>query len=238
MKINKLSDAVLTHLIGAIQLVLIIFLISYVLNLNKRLKTIDKKLAGVDLPVKKTPERVSVKADSLSPAVGSEKATVTMTIFSDFECGFCKVFATTIFPQLKKRYVDKGLVKVNFRHLPLEFHKNALMAAEASACAQEQGQFWDLHDYLFNNQSKLDSSLIFTWASKKRLNLAQFNGCIINHTYKSRVEKDMQEATMAGLKGTPAIIINDNLIMGARSYEHFAEMIEQELSKTCADCAL
>ncbi|MBB5397347.1 DsbA family protein [Mucilaginibacter sp. AK015] len=238
MKLSKLSETGLSQLIGTIQLVLIIFLIGYVLNLNTQLSRINKKLAGITTAGKKTPDRVVINPDKQSPVLGPDDAAVTMTIFSDFECSFCKVFATEIFPELKSKYVDKGLIKVNFRHLPLAFHKNALMAAEASACANEQGKFWALHDYLFKNQSMLSTPLIDQWASTNKLDTARFKGCIIDHKYTSKIEKDIAEAKLAGLEGTPAIVINGQLTMGARTYEHFADLIEKELSKACADCKI
>ncbi|MBD1385328.1 thioredoxin domain-containing protein [Mucilaginibacter rigui] len=232
MKINKISESGVNQVLGIVQIVFMILLLAYVYNLNTQLTRINKKLSAISNTGTKTPGTIKINPDSRSPTMGTGTATVTMTIFSDFECSFCKVFATDIFPRLKKQYVDKGLMQVNFRHLPLAIHKNALMAAEASACINEQGKFWDLHDYLFKNQEKLNNNLINNWASDNNIDTAKLAGCIINHTYKTKVDKDIDEANSAGIQGTPAIIINGRMVMGAKPFEYFAEVIDKEIAKT------
>ncbi|HAA57099.1 MAG TPA: thioredoxin, partial [Myxococcales bacterium] len=68
--------------------------------------------------------------------------------FSDFQCPFCNRGAKTI-DQIKKAYAGK--VRVVFKHLPLPFHKQAHLAAQASMAAHAQGKFWPYHDKLFAN---------------------------------------------------------------------------------------
>jgi protein-disulfide isomerase len=231
LKINKISDSGLSQVLGIVQIAFMILLLGYVYNLNTQLGRINKKLLAISNTGTKAPETIKIKPDSQSPTIGIEAATVTMTIFSDFECSFCKVFATDIFPRLKEKYVDKGLMQVQFRHLPLAIHKNATMAAEASACVNDQGKFWDLHDYLFKNQEKLSNSLINNWASNNNIDTGKLTGCIINHNYKTKVNNDMEEARRVGIQGTPAIIINGRVVMGARSFDYFADVIDEEIAK-------
>lgn len=86
------------------------------------------------------------------PALGRDSAPVTIVEFSDMQCPFCKRFFDDTFSQLKKDYIDTGKVRMTFRHYPLNFHKNAQKAAEATECANEQGKFWEYHDLLFQTQ--------------------------------------------------------------------------------------
>jgi protein-disulfide isomerase len=97
------------------------------------------------------PPRVEVAATG--PAMGPADAPVTIIEFSDFECPFCKRIHPTL-----KQVMDTydGKVRLVYRHLPLtNIHPNAQKAAEASLCAHEQGQFWAMHDAIFEGTGGL-----------------------------------------------------------------------------------
>lgn len=109
---------------------------------------------GADIVITPSPlpGKVSVGNGHL-PLLGSEKAKVTVIEFSDFQCPFCKQMFTNALSQIKKEYIDSGKIKFYYRHLPLtSIHPNAMIAAEASECANEQGKFWEYHDMLFQTQ--------------------------------------------------------------------------------------
>src|SRR5262249_34749660 len=84
-----------------------------------------------------------------SPIMGSVKAPVTIVEFSDFQCPFCSKVVPTV-KQIEQEF--KGKVRVAFKQLPLPFHNNAQLAAEAALAAQEQGKFWEMHDKMFAHQ--------------------------------------------------------------------------------------
>ena len=83
--------------------------------------------------------------------LGSKNAPLTMVEFTDYQCPFCQRFHTTVFNDLKKNYVDTGKLRFYSRDLPLDFHSNALRAAQAARCAADQGQFWTLRDLMGAN---------------------------------------------------------------------------------------
>src|SRR3989339_1412850 len=56
------------------------------------------------------------------PILGDKNAPITIIEFSDYECPFCKRHFTDTFPQIKSEYIDKGIVKLVYRDLPLSFH--------------------------------------------------------------------------------------------------------------------
>lgn len=78
---------------------------------------------------------------------GNENAKITIVEFSDFECPYCGRFRPSM-TQLLAEYGDK--VRFTYRHFPLSFHQNAQKAAEAFECAKEQGQWYKMHDKLFD----------------------------------------------------------------------------------------
>lgn len=113
---------------------------------------IDEELAG-SAPAATT--RVTVEAGNL-PALGKTDAKVTLIEFSDYECPFCERHYTQTEGQLKKEYIDKGLVKFYYRDFPLsQIHPGAQKAAEAVRCAGDQNKYWEYHDVLFQNQSSI-----------------------------------------------------------------------------------
>ena len=83
---------------------------------------------------------------------GPENAPVTIVVFSDFECPFCRKFAQILTEALSSNEDD---VRVVFHHLPLPMHPWARMAAEMAGCAELQSNeaFWSLHDKIFENQT-------------------------------------------------------------------------------------
>lgn len=80
---------------------------------------------------------------------GDKNAAVTIVEWSDFECPFCTRAYDNALKQVKSEYVDKGLVNIVYRDFPLGFHQNAQKAAEAAECAGEQGEYYAMHDMLF-----------------------------------------------------------------------------------------
>ena len=82
--------------------------------------------------------------DGLSPAKGSSKPLVTIVGFSDFECPFCSAVQNTL-KQIVETYGRD--VRLVFKHLPSEGHRNSLPAARAAYCANEQDRFWQFHGH-------------------------------------------------------------------------------------------
>lgn len=200
--------------------------------------TFNRKLDRLNVTIQKTsaaysPEPMAVKLDfnPQDPSAGSNSAPVKMVIFSDFECGYCKMFAEETFPKIKSKYVDKGLIEVFYRDLPLDLHSKAFVAAEAGACANDQNKFWEIHDIFFNNETSLDDNFITAAAKKLSLDMNKFNACLKTHKFKSEIEKDMGEAASIGITGTPTIVINGKVVIGSQPYEQFSEIIDNELEK-------
>ena len=82
----------------------------------------------------------AVRADS-ARIQGSPAATVWMLEVSDFECPFCKTWHDAVYPTIVRDYVETGRVRLAYVHYPLQNHRNARIAAEASMCAGAQGAF-------------------------------------------------------------------------------------------------
>lgn len=173
---------------------------------------------------------------STSPALGSEKAPVTIVEFSDFQCPFCRKFYNDAYQQIKKTYVDTGKVRMVFRHYPLSFHAAARPAAIASQCAFDQGKFWEFHDLMFDEQNKQGQGTVTfgatelkAWAQQLGLNTSTFNSCLDSSVHGGIVDTDMKVAGTLGITGTPSFVVNGKLIVGAQPFSVFKEAIEAAL---------
>jgi protein-disulfide isomerase len=156
------------------------------------------------------------------------KAKVTLVEFSDFQCPFCKKATETV-QALKKKYGSK--LNVVFKQYPLPFHNHAAKAAEAALCANDQGKFWQLHDQMFIDQSKLAVADIKTSAKKLGLNMAKFEKCLDSSAKSGEVKSNINEGQDVGVKSTPTFYINGQLLSGAQPLETFSELIDAELAK-------
>src|SRR5690349_23246962 len=191
--------------------------------------------AGLDALRKKWTVRVNFAPpafvneldDGVSPAKGSRSATVTIVEFSDFECPYCNAVQRTL-KQVLENYQDE--VRLVFKHLPLEGHRNSLPAARAAYCAGEQDRFWQFHDALFAG-GNLSPPVFEQIASDLGLGLPKFQECVASERSRAAVVKDIEAAGLLRLDSTPSFVVNGKVIKGALSFAVFQKIIEQELSQ-------
>jgi protein-disulfide isomerase len=164
-------------------------------------------------------------------SLGSKEAPVTITVFSDFQCPFCKNAAQFLHEAAKS---EGDTVRLVFRHLPLRMHAWAVPAAEATACAQVQSDeaFWKLHDMLFENQKSITAENIQSRLGEfattvPGLDLKRFQACVANRETSAAVKEDIKFATDNEISGTPTIFVNGFQVKGVRSAEQLREVVRQ-----------
>lgn len=183
-----------------------------------------RSAAGVKMLLRR--DRVQVEAKG--PATGKADAPVTIVEFSDFQCPFCSRAESTL-QQIRTIYGDK--VRVVYRNFPLPFHEHARKAAEAAACAADQGKFWEMHDRLFANQKSLGVEDLKAHARAiQGIDGAAFDACLDGGTKAALVEADIAAGKALGVSGTPAFFINGIELSGAQPLDAFKEIIDQELA--------
>lgn len=199
---------------------------------KKKSEAVEKQIAklsqkkNVELYFPKPPKFKPNIGDS--PVFGKKDAKVTVVEFSDFQCPYCSKGAKIV-QKLKKEYGNK--IQFAFKHFPLEnIHPQARPASEASMCANEQGsdKFWSYHDKLFAAQDKLDAEGLKAAAKSVGLNMEKFNQCVESKKFAKFVTDDIQYGLKIGVQSTPTFIVNGKLIQGARPYQEFKDIIEQE----------
>jgi protein-disulfide isomerase len=188
---------------------------------------VKKLRADGNVAVLLSPPRVEVAYDP-KRLRGNPKAPVMIVEFSDYECPYCHQAEPTV-KNLLARYGDK--VSFSYRDFPLtSIHGQAMIAAEASRCAEEQGKFWEYHDQLFT-ATKLDKDALVEYARGLKLDDKQFDSCLTSEKYKAEIEKDEEEGRKAGVNGTPGFFINGIEVSGAKPGDAFAQIIDDELAK-------
>jgi protein-disulfide isomerase len=205
--------------------------------------TVESKKVAVDNWIaektRKTPVEIYIQKPVLptfevnvgdAPFKGATDAKVTIVEFSDFQCPFCSKGAQVL-SAIEKKYGNK--VKIAFKHYPLPFHAQARIAAEASMCANEQDSklFWKMHDAMFADQSMLDKDNLIATAKKVGAKEAEFKACLEAGKYKAKVDANVAEGVVIGIKSTPTFFINGKMISGAQPLEVFSEVIDADLKK-------
>ena len=153
--------------------------------------------------------RRSLPALALKPGghvIGPATAAVTLIAYCDFECPYCG----RAYPVIKRLRAELGdRLRFVFRHFPLiHKHPYAQLAAEAAEAAGAQGQFWAMHDLLFENQDVLEIADLRTYGKLLGLDMAHYDRALTAHTYVDRVRQDVGSGKMSGTRGTPTFFIN------------------------------
>jgi protein-disulfide isomerase len=171
------------------------------------------------------PPRVKVDTQD-AQAGGSDKATVTLVEFADYECPYCQKVA----PDVKRLKADFGdRVNITYKDFPLPMHSRAEKAAEAARCASKQGKFWEMHDEMFRSK-ELDVDQIKAQARALKLEPTAFDKCLDSGQEASLVERDKKEGMQLGINGTPSFFINGRFLSGAVDYAALRQVVEQQLA--------
>lgn len=152
-------------------------------------------------------QTVSIGLPQGVQSLGKDDAPMTIVEFSDYQCPFCSKFHRGAFAELKKSYIDPGLVRFISLDLPLDIHPNALQAAEASRCAGDQGKFWEMRDAMIEHSDNLSKDSILMLASSIVKDPTALRLCMESGKYKAAVESNKAEANKIGITGTPTFII-------------------------------
>lgn len=164
--------------------------------------------------------------------LGSPDAPVELTIYSDFECPYCRNFALAALPAISAEFVETGQLRIRYVYFPLAaLHRNAVSSAKAAHCAGVAGRFWAYHDYLYVRQpewsgAEVSDSLWIVYAESLGLEPQEFASCLSAPETLAVIETDVREALDSGAQGTPTIVLGDRSLSDLKSYEELrAEII-------------
>ena len=165
-------------------------------------------------------------ADPTSPEV-------TIEIFSDFQCPYCKQFAPAV-RELESKGIEVTKTKVEFHNFPLSFHPFAQLAAQAAAAAGEQGKFWEMHDTLFANQRALGREDLLKYARDLKLDMPRFEKDLDSDRIKKLVAADKALGDAKKVQGTPTFFINGKEFSGTKSAAELTALVRADVGRRIA----
>ncbi|MBI5740221.1 MAG: thioredoxin domain-containing protein [Nitrospirae bacterium] len=194
-----------------------------------RLSDLEKKITAPAAQGKPAidPNKVYNLPVAHSPIKGNKSAPVTIVEFSDFQCPYCAQLQATLTEVLNAYPKDVRLV---FKHYPLPFHQNAMIAAKATEAAKEQGKFWEMHDLVFQNFNKLSEQALKDFAQQLGLDVEKFSADLAGNKYDQLIQQDMALARSSDVSGTPTLFINGKRVQ-QRSFNDFKQTIDGILKK-------
>jgi protein-disulfide isomerase len=158
-------------------------------------------------------------------SIGRADALVTIVEFSDFQCPFCAREAPVL-AHVRAKYGDA--VRIVYRHMPV--HRDAMLAAEASVAAAEQGKFWPFHDQVFAHFGHLTRADLDSFAKAIGLDMTAFDQALDTRRYHDAVVGEYTAAEAFGVDGTPTMFINGQPIVGARDEAMLERIIDAHVA--------
>ena len=173
----------------------------------------------------------NVSAEPVRIVSGDEKAKITIIAYESLTCSHCATFHKDVYPQLKKDYIDTGMVKIEFRHFPLDVA--AFNASKISQCNQNES-LKILESLYSNQQSWIKGNTVEEvndnlkkFLKNEGFNL-DFEKCINNKEIEDFVLNDRIEGTKNfKVNATPTIIINNEKFEKTLNYKNLKKTLEK-----------
>ncbi len=154
---------------------------------------------------------------------------MTIIEFGDFQCPYCARFAQQLLPALEHDVLRDGNIRFQYRHFPF-LSPQSTIAAEASECARDQGLFKEYHDRVYQltaTKQGLSNDNLHQAARDSGLEMEQFTTCAQERLHQDRVQADRQYGEALGVRGTPTLAINGEIITW-KNYEELVTKIREQ----------
>lgn len=176
-----------------------------------------------------------IEGDPMS--IGKVDAPVVIIEYADYRCPYCSLFEQQTLPIIVEEYVDPGLVRIEFRDMPL-FGQYSTDAAVAGRAAGNQGKFWEFMNLIAANgvaeggHPDLPRERLIEFATQAGVeDIDKFTADLDDPALLQAVETDLGEGRQLGISGVPAFLVGDTPISGAQPIEVFRQVLAQELSE-------
>jgi|GEM_PF-389356 len=177
-----------------------------------------------------TPNTINKVNPGYKPRLGMDNATIMMIEFSNYKCSHCRDFSINTLPLIKEKYISTGKVQFAYRDfVNPSVSSMGLKTAGAATCAQNQGKFWEYNELLYKNQDKIDDVFIRKLAKNIGLDEKAFENCLNSPNTIQAIANDYKDGENLGITGTPTFFINGKKVVGAKSFEEFGKIIDEEI---------
>jgi len=177
----------------------------------------------------------TLKTDQQPSYNGSDKSSVNLMVFGDFQCPFCKAEATALRQQVPAAFAGK--VRVYFMDFPLDsIHPWARPASIAGRCVlrQSSDNFWKYHDWIYDIQGDVTAdnfnTKLMEWAGKNGVDSVQLGRCMDSKATEAEVNRTVQMGQSLGVDATPTLYLNGRkLVDQTAQWQTFQQLIALEL---------
>ncbi|WP_376790940.1 DsbA family protein [Thermoflexus sp.] len=188
----------------------------------------SRKVTAIDYPTGLTPDGYPYK--------GNPEAKVVIEEYSDFQCPVCARYTHEVAPRLDEKYVKTGKVYYIFRYFPF-LGPESFRAAEAAACAAEQGKFWEYEQTIFANQRGenlgwFSDERLIGFAVRVGLDREAFGNCLRSGKYRDFIRGAAEAGRQRGVRATPTLFINGEKIEGLYDLAFYETYIDTLLQKS------
>jgi protein-disulfide isomerase len=167
------------------------------------------------------PPRLTLPVGDRDHSEGRSDAPLVLVEYGDYQCPYCGA----AYPIVKRIRKELGSsLRFVFRNFPItNSHPQAEWAAETAEAAAAQGKFWEMHDFLYENQRFLGDAAYFAkYEEKLKLDATRIAAEVAKGAYSSRIEEDFMSGVRSGVNGTPTFFINGVRYDG---YPGFEQMV-------------
>lgn len=185
----------------------------------------------------KTPEPVAVDIKDVKldtgPYVGPKGAPVSIAVWFDYQCSFCKQFETTTLKEVMSTYGDKvRIVHKDFQFLGAASNDAAIYSRAVWEAYPDRWNEWYAGMFESGEESTLNQAGMDALSTRLGFDVARINKLIADNRteYQAAVDADREEGQSFGINGTPGTIIGTTLISGAQPFENVKALIDAELA--------
>jgi protein-disulfide isomerase len=137
---------------------------------------------------------------------GSDAATVTMTLFGDFQCGYSARANALAHDALAD---SGGRLRLAYRHFPVvRIHPDAMLAAEAAEAASARGRYWEMHDRLFAHRDALGFDDLLAYGADAGVDPSELEAALRDGTFVGRVRLHQRSAAASGVVTAPTLFLD------------------------------
>lgn len=165
-------------------------------------------------------------SDALSPVGGNPNGDVSIVVFYDYFCGYCK----KTLPALQALIAGDSRLRIIYKEFPI-LGPQSMIAAKAALAAARQGKFAEFHRLMLESDSGSDEA-IKAIASKLGLDYPRFQKDMDDPVTVAAIDRNIRLAESIGVTGTPAYLIGDKFIPGVIDAASLADMVKSERAKT------
>lgn len=180
--------------------------------------------APAPVAVQSAPDKKALLAvQPTDHVMGDANAPILMIEYASFTCPHCAAFHTQILPEIKKKWIDTGKVKLVYRDFPLD--QAAAKAAQLAECTNKD-RYFPVIDMIFRTQPQWITGSDPVAELAKGLRIAgmgdnEVKACLANTAIADAVIADYRGGEALGVNSTPTIFVNGEMFKGGRTADEF-----------------